>query len=333
MQSRKRARWLVTGGLGFIGSQFVRLLLRERPDVDVINIDVVSYCGNEQNLRDVERHERYRFVRGDIANPHDVLAAMGEGVDAVVNFAAETHVDRSLRDSAPFLRTNVEGVRVLLDAARRAGIERFVQVSTDEVYGEAPQGRDFAEEDALNPRNPYSASKLQAETLVRDAFREHGVPVTITRGSNTYGPYQYPEKIIPLFVTNLIDDLPVPVYGDGLQVREWLHVEDHARGVLHVLEHGAPGETYNLGGGNARTNMDITRLLVTACGRSMQTHVTHVTDRFNHDRRYAMNSAKAHALGWRPRIPFDRGLHETIAWYRSHESWWRPLLERNERSA
>lgn len=328
-------RWLVTGALGFIGSHFVRLVLAERPDVEVVNLDAVSYCGNPENLRDVEASPRYRFVRGDIADPNSVHEALGDGADAIVNVAAETHVDRSLVDASPFVRTNVDGVRVLLEAARDRGVARFLQVSTDEVYGEAPGGTYFSERDAVHPRNPYSESKVQGENLARAFFERDGLAVVITRGSNTYGPYQFPEKVIPLFVTRLIEDRPVPLYGDGLQVRDWLHAEDHARGILHALEHGAPGETYNLSGDNYYTNLELTRMLVEACGRSMETHVEHVTDRVNHDRRYAMTSEKAHALGWRPRVPFERGLRETVAWYRANESWWRPLLLRGtqERSS
>ncbi len=328
-------RWLVTGALGFIGSHFARLVLAERPDVELINLDVISYCGNAANLRDVESCERYRFVRGDIADPAAVRSAIGDGVDVIVNFAAETHVDRSLLDAKPFFHTNVAGVNALLEAAHTAGVRRFVHVSTDEVYGEAPAGTFFTEESPFNPRNPYSRSKVEGEELARRFCSSHDLPVLVTRGSNTYGPYQYPEKLIPLFVTNLIDDRPVPVYGDGLQVRDWLYVEDHARGVLHVLEHGEPGEVYNLGANNYRANMEITHKLVAACGRSMRTHVRHVTDRMNHDRRYAMNSAKAHAIGWEPRVTFDDGLLETVAWYKANEAWWRPLkrLDTREETA
>jgi len=319
------SRWLVTGALGFIGSHFARLVLKERPDVEIVNLDIVSYCGNPANLRDIEALERYHFIKGDITDPEVVRAAIGSGVDAIVNFAAETHVDRSLADAKPFHRTNVDGVGVLLEAARQREVPRFVQVSTDEVYGEAPDGTFFSENDPLNPRNPYSESKATAEQLALSYWSNHDVPVVITRGSNTYGSYQYPEKIVPLFVTNLIDDLPVPLYGDGRQVRDWLHVLDHARGVLAVLERGESGNAYNLSGNNYRTNLELTERLVNACGRSTQTHVRHVKDRVNHDRRYAMNAAKAYALGWEPLVEFEDGLRETVAWYRDNEAWWRPL--------
>lgn len=317
-------RWLVTGGLGFIGSNFVRVVLRERPDVHVVNLDAMTYAGNPANLADVAGDARYRFVRGDICDAEAVREAIGDGVDAIVNFAAETHVDRSILDPEAFLRTDILGTHILLEAVRERSIPRYVQVSTDEVYGDVAEG-ESTEKDALRPRSPYSASKAGGDLQVL-AYREtFGTPVMITRGSNTYGPFQYPEKLIPLFVTNLIDDQPVPVYGDGLQIRDWIYVEDHARGILHALEHGEPGNVYNVGGGNPRTNMEITRLLVEDCGRSIATHVKHVLDRPGHDRRYALNSSKLRSVGWSPRVAFEEGIRETVAWYRANESWWRPL--------
>jgi len=317
-------RWLVTGGLGFIGSNFVRLVLRERPGVEVVNLDAMTYAGNPANLADVDGDARYRFVKGDICDAQAVREAIGDGVDAIVNFAAETHVDRSILDPEAFLRTDILGTHVLLEAVRERSIPRYLQVSTDEVYGDVAEG-ESTESDALRPRSPYSASKAGGDLQVL-AYREtFGTPVVITRGSNTYGPYQYPEKLIPLFVTNLIDDQTVPVYGDGLQVRDWIYVEDHARGILHALENGEAGHVYNVGGGNPRTNMEITRLLVEDCGRSMETHVKHVLDRPGHDRRYALNSSKLRGLGWSPRVAFEEGIAETVAWYRANEAWWRPL--------
>lgn len=317
-------RWLVTGGLGFIGSNFVRVVLRERPDVQIVNLDAMTYAGNPANLADVAGDARYRFVKGDICDAETVREAIGDGVDAIVNFAAETHVDRSILDPEAFLRTDILGTHILLEAVRERSIPRYLQVSTDEVYGDVAEG-ESSEGDSLRPRSPYSASKAGGDLQVL-AYREtFGTPVMITRGSNTYGPYQYPEKLIPLFVTNLIDDQSVPVYGDGLQIRDWIYVEDHARGILHALEHGEPGHVYNVGGGNPRTNMEITRLLVEDCGRSMETHVKHVLDRPGHDRRYALNSSKLRNLGWSPRVAFEDGILETIAWYRANESWWRPL--------
>ncbi len=317
-------RWLVTGGLGFIGSNFVRLALRERPDLRVVNLDAMTSAGNPANLRDVEADPRYRFVHGDICDPDAVAAAIGDGVDAIVNFAAETHVDRSILDPEQFLRTDILGTHVLLEAVRERGIARYLQVSTDEVYGDVSEG-ESVESDPLRPRSPYSASKAGGDLQVLAYRTTYGTPVLVTRGSNTYGPYQYPEKLIPLFVTNLLDDQSVPVYGDGLQIRDWMHVEDHARGIMHVLEHGELGEIYNIGGGNPRTNIEITRLLLEDCGRSFDTHVRHVADRAGHDRRYAIDTAKARAIGWVPRVEFATGLRETIAWYRANEAWWRPL--------
>lgn len=317
-------RWLVTGGLGFIGSNFIRLALRERPALEIVNLDAMTYAGNPANLRDVEGDRRYRFVHGDICDPAAVKHAVGDGVDAVVNFAAETHVDRSILDPEAFLRTDILGTHVLLEAVRERSIPRYLQVSTDEVYGDVNEG-ESTENDPLRPRSPYSASKAGGDLQVLAYRTTYDAPVLITRGSNTYGPYQYPEKLIPLFVTNLIDDQQVPVYGDGMQIRDWLHVDDHARGIMHVLEHGELGNVYNIGGGNPRTNIEITRLLVENCGRSMDTHVRYVVDRPGHDRRYAVDTSKARALGWTPRVDFAQGLLDTIAWYRDNESWWRSL--------
>jgi dTDP-glucose 4,6-dehydratase len=318
------AHWLVTGGLGFIGSAFVRLILRERSDVSVTVLDAMTYAGNPANVAEVAHDPRYRFVKGDIADAARVEDAIGEGVDAIVNFAAETHVDRSIMDPEAFIRTDVMGTHVLLEAVRRRAVPRFLQVSTDEVYGDVEEGAS-AEADPIRPRSPYAASKAGGDLQVLAYHTTFGTPVLITRGSNTYGPHQYPEKLIPLFVTNLLDGEQVPVYGDGLQVRDWLHCDDHARGIAHVLEHGTPGEVYNLGGGNSRTNLEITRELLRLTGRTYEHSVRHVTDRAGHDRRYALDAAKARALGWSPRVPFANGLAETVAWYRQHEAWWRPI--------
>ena len=319
-------RWLVTGGLGFIGSHFVRLVLHERPDVEILNLDAVTYAGNPANLATVQDDPRYRFMRGDICDRGTVHAALGEGADAVVNFAAETHVDRSIAAPEAFLRTDVLGTHVLLEAVRALRIPRYVQVSTDEVYGNVPDGESH-EGDALRPRSPYAASKAAGDLLALAYHTTFGAPVLVTRGSNTYGPYQYPEKIVPLFVTNLLDDRHVPVYGDGLQIRDWLYVDDHARAILHVLERGNVGEIYNISGETPMTNLELTRRLVRECGRAMETHVEHVTDRPGHDRRYAISSAKLRALGWNPQTRFDDGISQTVRWYREHESWWRPLRQ------
>ena len=317
-------RCLVTGGLGFIGSAFIRLLLQERPQSSVINLDAMTYAGNPANVRDVEDDPRYRFVKGDICDSEAVRGALAEGVDAIVNFAAETHVDRSILDPEIFLKTDVIGTHVLLEAVRAEKIARYVQVSTDEVYGNVPEGSS-TEDSPLRPRSPYSASKAAADLQVLAYWNTYQAPVLITRGSNTYGPYQHPEKLIPLFITNLLDDRPVPLYGDGRQVRDWLHVDDHARGILHVLERGEPGNVYNIGGGNLRTNLEITQHLIDHCNRSAQTHITHVADREGHDRRYAVDTTKARALAWEPQTEFEFGLQATVEWYRANEVWWRPL--------
>ena len=302
---------------------FVRLVMAERPDVRVVNIDALTYAGNPANLASIDNDPRYRFVHGNICDPDAVRDAIGDGADAIVNFAAETHVDRSILAPEEFLHTDILGTHVLLEAVRAHDIPRFLQVSTDEVYGHVADGAS-KETDPIAPRSPYAASKAGGDLQVFAYHTTYGTPVLVTRGSNTYGPYQYPEKIVPLFVTNLLDDQTVPVYGDGLQVRDWLHVEDHARGILHVLEHGTVGNAYNVGGGNARTNLEVTQHLLDACGRSFETHVRHVLDRAGHDRRYTLDSSKARALGWTPRREFEAGLSETVQWYRENEAWWRP---------
>ena len=282
----------------------------------------MTYAGNPANLADVAERRRYRFVRGNICDAQAVETAIGDGVDAIVNFAAETHVDRSILDPEAFLRTDILGTHVLLEAVRKHDIARFLQVSTDEVYGHVSSGHS-KETDTVAPRSPYAASKAGGDLQVFAYATTYGTPVLVTRGSNTYGPYQYPEKIIPLFITNLLDDRTVPLYGDGLQIRDWLHVEDHARGILHVLEHGELMNAYNIGGDNARTNIDLTRVLIELCGRTFETHVRHVLDRPGHDRRYALDCSKARDLGWAPEIDFAAGMVETVRWYREHESWWR----------
>jgi dTDP-glucose 4,6-dehydratase len=316
------SHWLVTGGLGFIGSAFVRLTLRDRPDVRVTVLDAITYAGNPANLAAVADDPRYRFVQGNICDRAAVEGAIGDGVDAIVNFAAETHVDRSILEPEAFLHTDILGTHVLLEAVRRRGVARYLQVSTDEVYGHVHRGSS-AESDPLAPRSPYAASKAGGDLQVLAYRTTYDAPVLITRGSNTYGPYQYPEKLIPLFVTNLLDGQTVPVYGDGLQVRDWLHVDDHARGIRHVLENGALGEVYNIGGGNSRTNREITQALLEQTGRRWDTHVRHVTDRPGHDRRYCVDAAKVRALGWAPQVDFPTGLAQTVAWYRANEDWWR----------
>jgi dTDP-glucose 4,6-dehydratase len=321
-------RWMVTGGLGFIGSHFIRLALRRHPALEIVNLDALTYAGNPANLRDVDGDPRYHFVHGDVCDAAAVRQALAQGADAIVNFAAETHVDRSILDPQSFLRTDALGTLVLLEAAREVAVPRFLQVSTDEVYGDIARGESL-ESDPIAPRSPYAASKAAADLMTLAYHATYGVPVLVTRGCNTYGPNQYPEKIVPLFVTNLIDDRAVPVYGDGQQIRDWLHVEDHARAILAVLEVGESGNVYNVAGDAPHTNLELTRALMRLCGRSMNTHVLHVADRAGHDRRYAVNSAKLQALGWRPQVPFDKGIAETVAWYRANESWWRPLKKQH----
>ena len=315
--------WLVTGGLGFIGSAFVRRVLREKPQTRVTVLDAMTYAGNPENLRDVAGDARYRFVHGSICDRDAVDAAIGDHADAIVNFAAETHVDRSILDPEAFLRTHVQGTHVLLEAVRSHAIARYLQVSTDEVYGHVGAGSSV-EGDVLAPRSPYAASKAAGDLLALAYHTTYATPVLVTRGSNTYGPYQYPEKLIPLFTTNLLDDQTVPVYGDGMQVRDWLHVDDHASGIRHVLEHGAIGEVYNIGGGNSRTNREVVGELLAHTGRAWETHVRHVADRPGHDRRYSLDAAKVRALGWEPDVEFKHGLAQTVTWYSANERWWRP---------
>jgi dTDP-glucose 4,6-dehydratase len=314
--------WLVTGGLGFIGSAFVRLALQDRPNLRITVLDAITYAGNPANLAAVERDPRYRFVKGNICDPEAVEEAIRPHADAIVNFAAETHVDRSILEPAAFLHTDILGTHVLLEAVRAHRVGRYLQVSTDEVYGHVHAGSSV-ESAALAPRSPYAASKAGGDLQVLAYRTTYDAPVMITRGSNTYGPFQYPEKLIPLFVTNLLDDQTVPVYGDGLQVRDWLHVDDHARGIRHVLEHGTLGEVYNIGGGNSHTNAEVVKQLLAHTARAWETHVRHVTDRPGHDRRYSLDAAKVRALGWEPQVDFLAGLAATVAWYRANEAWWR----------
>ena len=312
---------LVTGGAGFIGSAFVRLQLREHPELHIVTYDKLTYSGNLDNLRDADP-ARHTFVRGDINDP-DTLGPALEGCDAVVNFAAESHVDRSLNGAADFIATNVAGVNTVLDQARRAGVGRVLLVSTDEVYGSIDEGA-FRETDAPHPRNPYAASKAAGELFGTAYGETYGLHVVTTRGSNTYGPYQYPEKVLPLFVTNALDGQPLPLYGDGMNVRDWLYVDDHCRGIDTALRKGAPGEVYNIPGGNERHNIELTRRILALTGRD-ETLIRPVADRVGHDRRYAIDGAKLRALGWAPQMPWDEGIALTVQWYRENEWWWRKI--------
>jgi dTDP-glucose 4,6-dehydratase len=319
---------LVTGGAGFIGSNYVRHALSAHPDWRVTTLDKLTYAGRLENLKDVFDHPRHTFVQGDILDASVSGPLVGES-EVVVHFAAETHVDRAILSAGEFITTDVYGTFVLLEAARTAPkLQRFVQISTDEVYGSVVTGAS-RETDELKPRNPYSASKAGADRLAYSFWATYGVPVVVVRASNNYGPYQFPEKVIPLFITNALDQRPLPLYGDGLYVRDWLHVSDHCRGIDTIIEKGAVGEVYNIGGGNEVRNIDLTRRILALTARP-ESLVTPVADRPGHDRRYALDTSKARGLGWRPEIPFDDGLLETVDWYRHNEWWWRPIKERDE---
>ncbi len=321
---------LVTGGAGFIGSNLVRWLLEHRPGAQVVNLDALTYAGNLESLKDVERHPSYAFVHGDICDAGAVAQAM-EGAELVLHLAAESHVDRSILSDAPFVRTNVLGTQTLLSAALLLGVKRFVQVSTDEVYGELPW-RDpadgdptaprFTEVTPLAPRSPYSASKAAADHLAMAYHTTHAMDVVVTRCSNNYGPYQFPEKLIPLMITHALEDRPLPVYGDGLHVRDWIHVEDHCRGIVAAAEQGRAGRVYNFGGDAERTNLTVVRTLLRALGKP-EDRIEHVKDRKGHDRRYAIDFGRARSeLGGRPSVTFEQGLADTVRWYLENGTWW-----------
>jgi len=327
-------RYLVTGGAGFIGSNFIRFLFRKYGDAaQVLNLDKLTYAGVRENLADFEGKSNYRFVHGDIANPADAAEAYrgidGGGVEVVVNFAAETHVDRSLMEAGSFIQTDVLGVLVLLEEARKhaPNLKRFVQISTDEVYGSIEKGS-FGETDALNPRNPYSASKAGGDRMAYAYAQTYGLPVIITRASNNFGPWQYPEKLIPLFVTNAIDNLPLPLYGDGKNVRDWLFVDDHCAAIDFLIERGTNCEVYNVGGGNERENGDITRKVLQILGKS-ESLIKPVADRPGHDRRYSLDTKKLERLGFRSDTNFDEALQRTVRWYVDNQPWWRKIKERS----
>jgi dTDP-glucose 4,6-dehydratase len=313
-------RILVTGGCGFIGSAFVRLAIGR--GAEVVNLDKLTYAGNPANVADVADHPAYSFVHADIADAEPVARAM-RGVEVVVNFAAESHVDRSILSPGDFIQTDVVGTAVLLDAARTAGVRRFVQVSTDEVYGSIQAGA-FRESDPISPSSPYSASKAGGDLQVLAWHRTFGIDAIITRGSNTYGPRQYPEKLIPLFVTNALDGHELPVYGDGMQIRDWIYVDDHCEGIWTAMEQGVAGGVYNVGGGNEIANIDITNRILELTGRDASL-IRHVADRPGHDRRYALATEKLRGLGWAPQREFDRAIEETVAWYTERRDWWEPI--------
>lgn len=312
---------LVTGAAGFIGSNFVRQLLAEESDTQVVALDVLTYAGNVANLESCRDHERFTFVKGDICDVELIDRLMKE-IHVVVNFAAESHVDRSIHSSADFIHANVVGTQVLADAARKHKIHRFLQVSTDEVYGSLGKTGLFTEQTPIQPNSPYSASKASADMLLQAYYHTYGFPVVITRCSNNYGPYQFPEKLIPLFVTNLLEGKKVPVYGDGMQVRDWLHVDDHCRAIRVAMEDGKVGQVYNIGGNNEQANLNITQLILKHLDKD-ESCIEHVTDRLGHDRRYAIDASKIKdQLGWEPQVNFERGLAETIDWYLDNKSWW-----------
>jgi dTDP-glucose 4,6-dehydratase len=312
---------LVTGGAGFIGSNLIHLLLAEAPDLEITNLDKLTYAGNLENLADVSDSLRYHFVQADVADANAVDSVFAGGFDAVLHLAAETHVDRSLEDAAPFLRTNVLGTQVLLEAVRRHGIARMVHISTDEVYGSAPPDANFDESAALLPSSPYSASKAAADLLVSSYVHTFGLPVVILRCTNNYGPYQFPEKLIPLMIANALEDRPLPVYGDGLQARDWIHVEDYCRAILAALRAGRAGEIYNVSAGRPRMNLEVIRTLLGLLGKP-ESLITFVQDRPGHDRRYALDSSKfRNELGWAPRRSFEEGLAATVEWNRVNAAW------------
>ena len=315
-------RLLVTGGAGFIGSNFVRYILSKHPSYQVVVLDKLTYAGNLANLADVAGNPKYRFVRGDICDQQLVDGLMAE-VDAVINFAAETHVDRSILDAGGFIQTDVYGTFVLLEAMRKHKIQRFLQVSTDEVYGDIPSGSSV-ETDPFRPRSPYSASKAGGEMMVQAYHVTYELPVLITRGSNNYGPSQYPEKLIPVLITNALDDKDLPIYGDGLQIRDWLYVMDHCSAIDVVLHEGQIGESYNVGGGNERVNLDIAGKVLDQLNKP-RTLLKYVKDRPGHDRRYSLDCTKLKRLGWAPARDFEEGLAETVQWYVENQAWWRPL--------
>jgi dTDP-glucose 4,6-dehydratase len=319
--------YVVTGGAGFIGSNFVRLALAARSDLQIIDIDLLTYAGNLENLQGVPE-DRHTFIRADITDPEAMDRAVPEGADALINFAAETHVDRSILGPLAFVRTNVLGTQVLLDVARAKGVKRFVQVSTDEVYGSLGPGEPpFTEDRPPAPSSPYAASKAGADLLVLAAHHTYGQDVGITRCSNNYGPYQFPEKLIPLMLSNALEDQPLPIYGDGRQIRDWIHTDDHSRAVLAAIEKGRPGRIYNIGARSERYNIDVVREVLRQLGKP-QSLIRHVADRPGHDRRYGIDPGRTEReLGWRPQVPFEEGLACTIRWYRDHQDWWRRVKD------
>jgi dTDP-glucose 4,6-dehydratase len=314
---------LVTGGAGFIGSHFIKSMLQKKEITRVVNLDKLTYAGNLSTLKSIEKDPKYSFVKGDIVDDACVASILKERMDLVVNFAAETHVDRSIGNAADFIVTDMQGVFVLLEACKKYPVQKFIQVSTDEVYGSIGEG--FADERfPLMPSNPYSASKVGGDRLAYSYFKTYGIPVIVTRTSNNYGPYQYPEKMIPLFITNALEGKKLPLYGDGLYRRDWIHAEDHCSALWFLIHHGIPGETYNVAGGNEMTNWSITERILNQLNLD-KSHVELVKDRPGHDRRYAIDDSKIRTLGWAPSIPFEQGIKDTIDWFKTHDDWWKSI--------
>jgi len=316
-----KIRILVTGGAGFIGSNFIRLLL-SKDDVKITNLDKLTYAGNLDNLRDAEKNRNYSFVRGDICN-RKIVEKLSKNCDAIINFAAETHVDRSIFNAEPFIKTDIEGTYVLLEAARKAGIKRFVQVSTDEVYGSIAKGS-FRENDCLKPNSPYASSKAGADLMVKAFNKTFGVPAIIVRSTNNFGPWQYPEKLIPLFITNLIENKKIPLYGRGSNVRDWIYVEDNCEAIRLVLKKGDAGEIYNIAGSNEKKNIEITKLILKQLNKD-ESFIEYVKDRPGHDFRYSLDCGKLKKLGWRPKHSFEDAMQKTVEWYRNNPQWWQKI--------
>lgn len=317
-------RLLITGGAGFIGSNFIRYILNKNDDHHVTNLDKLTYCGNLENLKSIAKNKNYEFIRGDIADAR-LVNRLVKKCDAVVNFAAETHVDRSINNSADFIRTNVSGTHTLLEASRASGVSLFIQISTDEVYGSITEGA-FKEEDNLHPNSPYSASKAAGDLLARSYFVTHKLPVIITRSSNNFGPYQYPEKVIPLFITNALQDKKLPLYADGMNVRDWLYVIDNCEAIDVIMHKGRPGEVYNIGAGNEITNMELTHTILNLADKD-EGLIKFVKDRPGHDKRYALDITKIKGLGWQPRHDFKSALKLTVEWYKENTGWWKRLVK------
>lgn len=316
---------IVTGGAGFIGSNFIKYMLNKYKDYKIINLDLLTYAGNMENLKDIQDNPNYEFIKGDIADKELVERIVSQGIDYIINFAAESHVDRSIENPECFVRTNIMGTQILLDAAKKYEVKKYVQISTDEVYGSLGVTGLFSEETSLAPNSPYSASKAAADLLVKAYYKTYKLPINITRCSNNYGPNQFPEKLIPLIITNALEGKDIPVYGDGLQIRDWLHVVDHCSAIDLVLHKGKTGEVYNIGGNNEKTNIEVVKLILKKLNKS-ETLIKHVKDRLGHDRRYAIDSSKIqNDLGWKTKYNFDKGIAQTINWYIENREWWEKL--------